>query len=160
MAFSEEIWAKAKLDYETGKESSIRKIGLKYDISKKAVEDRIKKDNWVKGELKDEVEKTLQDKFRDEFIKKGWNDGKVAEKVIEFLDAEKIAVIPSNTKDPETGEKEPGFTDVQPDRWAQNEGLKHYKDLTGAKLEKKEVNFIGSVDVNITFGKDGEEIEI
>ena len=60
MAYSTDKWAKVKADHLTGN-FSVDELWKKWGISTTAIENRIDKEKWVKGELKAKIEKKVEE---------------------------------------------------------------------------------------------------
>ena len=117
MAYPEASWNKVKLDYESGKISSHAELGRKYGISEVAIADRSKRDGWIKGQLAEKAERTMQQKFIDAFVARGYDEKKVSHVIVDMMEATK--------------------NEDKPDQWARDKAIKHYGDFTGAKAPQK-----------------------
>ena len=60
MAYTTKQWAKVKADYLTGN-YSVEKLSKKYEISEPAISNKAKAEGWIKGQLKEKIEKKVEE---------------------------------------------------------------------------------------------------
>jgi NCAIR mutase (PurE)-related protein len=146
MAYPAKTWALIKADYETGN-YSIEDLQKKHKISHDTITTRCYKDKWVKGLLKPQIEKSIQNKMVEAFAKRGFDESRVAEIVEAMAKAEKTIIVPSGK------EEQSGFADIIPDWQARDKAVTQYAKLTGSYAQEKADNriniSINEIEINL-----------
>ena len=130
MAYKTSTWAKAKANYETGN-YSVADLVKMLGISDTAIENRIKREKWIKGKLKDVIELTMQQK-----VVKALADRKIDENTV----ADAIQSLLTTT-----------------DALVKDKGLTQYGKFTGSyAADKKDImiqNKVDSIEIEVIKAK-------
>ena len=131
MAYSTDKWAKVKADYLTGN-FSYDDLSEKYRISEPCIRKRSKSDGWVKGELKEKIQKKIEESTLEAFARIGLTKDKVLKTILAGFEADKVVI---------TGGKDDAFAEVVPDHMAIDKYITQYNKMTGQYApEKKEIS--------------------
>lgn len=135
MAYPVKTWAKAKSDYEMGG-LSIPKLSEKYKISQPAIAQRIRKEGWKKGSLKEAVQEKIELNIIEKFAKIGLPPEKVYEVIKEGMSAEKVSIV---------GNGEAAMAEVTPDWTSRDKFVTQYNKMTGHYAAEK-VDHSGNIN--------------
>ena len=81
MAYSVKKWAKARSLYETGN-YTVDDLWKKCGMSARAFEEKIKKEGWIKGKLKPEIEEKIEKGTVELFVEAGMAKKDIVEKLV------------------------------------------------------------------------------
>lgn len=127
MAYSTKIWAKCKCDYETGN-FSVKKLWKKHGISTATIENKIAKEKWIKGRLKEKIEKSTEQMFVDA----GMPKEKVLTLIVEGMTEPKKLIF--------EGKGDQMICTPEKDYKTASDYIKEYNKMTGGYApEKKEI---------------------
>ena len=90
------------------------------------------KEKWVKGELKEKIQKKIEESTLEAFARIGLTKDKVLKTILAGFEADKVVI---------TGGKDDAFAEVVPDHMAIDKYITQYNKMTGNYApEKKEIS--------------------
>ncbi len=149
MAYKSKVWEDLKTEYEQGL-TTFPLLSKKYGITVQAIKDKSYRNRW-KIQRKEAIATANQihnTSMVQAFLDRKIDPAMIVDKVEKLLKAEKTVIVSSKEKDPETGQKEPGFAVEIEDFKAINDGISQYSKLTGSYAPEKHETTDKSIVLN------------